>query len=76
MQGGKGYLAVLSFLLSTVGCASTLLSDNPTYTLDCRCDGNVAGARTSPKHGGDGRALSSKAIQGLVRLDPLVRKNQ
>ncbi len=60
MQGCSWSLAVLSFLLATAGCASTLPPDKSTYAFDRRCQHVPVQSRSMPVSDGERRQASNK----------------
>lgn len=60
MSGYGWSLALSSFLLATVGCASTLPPDKSTYTFDRRCLHVPVQSRSMPVSDGERRQASNK----------------
>ena len=61
-------LAVLSSLLATAGCASTLPPDKSTYTFDRRCLHIPAQSRSMPVSDGERRQASNEPESGAEAI--------
>ena len=70
MQGCKWSLVVLSSLLATAGCASTLPPDKSTYAFDRRCQHVPVQSRSMPVSDGERRQASTEpeALAETVEL--------